>query len=76
MEDEVSTWCWVVVGVIDREPCLMVYSEEWEAQDFMKSQALSEDTILRCFVVDGIDWVKFDVVAQKRLMWVQALVQA
>lgn len=76
MEAEVSTWVWAVVGVIDLEPCLMVFDVEEDARKFLADNPSGQDTILRCFVLQGIDFATFDVVASKRLMWVQALVQA
>lgn len=75
-EAEAEAWVWAVVGVIELDPCLMVYNTEEDARKFLADNPSGRDTILRCFVLQGVDFATFDVVAQKRLMWVQALVQA
>lgn len=72
---------WMVYGVIDSEPCVMVFDHECDALAFMTETLDCRGgecaaTRLRCSTVSGVEFDGFRMAPAMKAGWVRALVEA
>ena len=72
---------WMVYGVIDSEPCVMLFDLEQDALEFMTETLDPRGgecaaTRLRCSAVTGVSSDGFTIRPAMRAGWVRALVEA